>query len=110
MRFARNYVRHRVLPLLRAVNPRTEAALTRLADITSVDRDYLELEYERCVTPHIRNEHGRICISRDIFSQLHPALQRRCIQNAALLVGAQDVGYEHVVRAIEISVKGKPEL
>ena len=38
----RNFVRHRVLPSLRQLNPRADAALARAADLLRIDADLLE--------------------------------------------------------------------
>jgi tRNA(Ile)-lysidine synthase len=105
-RYSRNYIRQKVLPFLKSFNPKVDQALIRLAEITSVDQDYLESEYARCVLPHVHREHGRIRIDREAFRSLHQAMQRRFIHRSALDLGYEGFGQVHILHAIELGLRG----
>lgn len=86
-RVLRNYIRHRVLPALRIVNPQAERSLTRLADNVAHDQDFLERCYRRDVLPHVTDSDERISLSRARFAALHPAMQRRWLLHSAAQLG-----------------------
>lgn len=80
--YLRNYVRHRVLPVIRARMPEAEAAMGRTAAILSEEQAYFQQEAEAFLR---RDRHA--CL-RDPFrwvryaplQALHPALRRHVIR------------------------------
>ena len=104
--YSRNYIRRKVLPFLKSVNPKVEQALIRLAEITSVDQDYLESEYARCVLPHISREQGCVRIDRETFRSLHLAMRRRFIHRTARELGYEGFGQVHILHAAEVGLHG----
>jgi tRNA(Ile)-lysidine synthetase-like protein len=106
--YLRNHLRLEVLPLLQQINPQIEKALNRLAEITAVDHDYLNAEFERHTEAHMRFDDERGYIDRNAFRELHPALQRRCIYRAVERIHPEsEIGYEHILHAVEIGVQGQ---
>ncbi len=105
----RNYLRRETLPHLEQLNPNVRRALIQLADITGVERDYMERQLQWVIEQHITVDMQSIMIEREVFRQLHPALQRRYIYWAVqhLVHGSTDTGYVHVVAAVEIGLRGK---
>ncbi|MBR6807826.1 MAG: tRNA lysidine(34) synthetase TilS [Clostridia bacterium] len=45
--YTRNYIRHRVVPVLREINPTPEVSVGRMCSSLRLDREYLQLEAER---------------------------------------------------------------
>ena len=86
-RFARNRVRHRLMPQLAAeFNPRVREALVRLARTAADDVDYLEAQVDR-VWPEVAQETpGRVTFAVSGLSDLHPALQRLALRRGYALV------------------------
>lgn len=80
--YDRNFLRLRVLPLLRERFPGAEAAVCRTAEILRRDQDCLEqmanefLSVNACLTPPCR------FILRKGFAALHPALRARVLRKA----------------------------
>ena len=105
--YLRNRIRLQTLPALRQLNPQIDLALLQLADIAAVESDYVSQQLADLVARHARTEAGRVSLDRDIFRQLHPALQRRFVRHAAQTLGADDAGYEHITQAAAVAVGGE---
>jgi tRNA(Ile)-lysidine synthase len=108
--YARNRLRHEILPHLETINPQVPRVLAQLGDIAAVDNDYLETRLQQTViAPHVSIANGRVHIPRDVFAKLHPALQRRCVGWAAAQLretDADEVGYVNLVAAVDVALHG----
>jgi tRNA(Ile)-lysidine synthase len=105
----RNYIRLETLPHLQKLNPNIRRALVQLADITAVEHEYMERQFQVVLDLHVTVSDGRIRTNREAFRDLHVALQRRFVYWAAqrLSSGTGDTGYSHIVSAVEIGLQGK---
>jgi tRNA(Ile)-lysidine synthase len=103
--FLRNRIRWETLPSLQTINPEISRALNRLADNVAVDNAYLEQEFQKVVEPHLVWTEGRVVIDRAQFDNLHPALQRHLVYNAAHRLGGtvDDLGHQHITNAVQIA-------
>jgi tRNA(Ile)-lysidine synthase len=85
--FDRNRIRHRILPELRAVNPRAEEALARFAGLARADDEALEgwaaAAFETLATVDGRS----MRIERAGLRALPPAIASRVLRRAASAVG-----------------------
>jgi tRNA(Ile)-lysidine synthase len=84
LRFIRNRIRHRLLPLLAAeYNPRIADHLTRLADIIRNEEEWVDglaaVDYQRAV---LAREKGTFTLSVGTLRVAHPALARRLLRMA----------------------------
>ncbi|MBZ0291687.1 MAG: tRNA lysidine(34) synthetase TilS, partial [Anaerolineae bacterium] len=97
--YTRNYLRWQTLPHLRKLNPNVDKALLQLADIASVEGDYIQQQLNQVIADFVTLNPPRILIERAKFRVLHPALQRRFLYWAAHQLGSEDTGYQHVIAA-----------
>lgn len=74
--YLRNDVRHRVLPLLKELNPSVTEALLRLSDCALMDADYLN-ELAQSVLESAYNGHG-YCV--DVLAAQPDVIRRRAIR------------------------------
>lgn len=105
----RNRLRYEVLPLLRRLNPRITRVLGQLGDLAAVDDDFIEQVFRQTVLPHVRRDGARRSIPRDVFRDLHPALQRRLIVWAASELAddpRKEAGYVQTVAAARVGMEG----
>lgn len=105
LRFARNRVRHGVLPRLeRNLNPEVCRVLSETAEIARAEEDYWKRETER-VLP--QSEKG---VEISVLQGLPLALQRRVVRAAAETVGLR-LEFRHVAEALEIAgaLPGSPQ-
>ncbi len=72
--YRRNYLRHHVVPLLKACNPAIEQTCAAMTDTLRTEQDYLESQAAGAFAA-CRRADG----SLQGLETLHPALQRRCI-------------------------------
>ena len=84
LRFARNRIRHHLLPLLATeYNPRIHAHLNQLADVMRTEEAWIDAlaatEYKKAVLEH---EKGTVTLSAETVNQAHPALARRLVRKA----------------------------
>ncbi len=71
--YTRNYIRHSILPLLRKLNPKLEAAFSNLSDSLRMDGEYLD---SLVLDVYNRVVRGGQVLRADIIA-LHPALLSR---------------------------------
>jgi tRNA(Ile)-lysidine synthase len=101
----RNRVRAEVVPALQTINPQIVTALARLGEIAAQDDDLLSQQAAVWIDP--ANPSDRRSIRRAVFRDLHPALARRWVLRAAAdLNPDHDLGYDHVLAAIQIGREG----
>jgi tRNA(Ile)-lysidine synthetase-like protein len=92
--FARNRLRHHLLPAWQAFDPGIAARLARAADLLAEDEAYLEVETERAWQrlAHIaRDERTRdtaVSLDRALFLAQPLALQRRLLRRVAATLGS----------------------
>lgn len=108
--FLRNRVRHELVPLLQQMNPNITEALVRLADVASVESDYVDVQVKALLTQHATTQTHTWGFPRAALLAQHPALQRRVIAALAARAHAApqfDVDYQHIVAAQYVAQFGE---
>ncbi len=100
--FDRNRVRLRVLPELRAVNPRADEALARFANLASRDHQALESWAAREAQRLLSVEAETVAVRRRELLALPEAVSSRVLRQAAGLVGISLSG-DQVERLLDIA-------
>ena len=98
LKFLRNKVRHRLLPLLeKQFNPQIKEALARLASSADTDMQYVVSAAHALLKQVIRKkEPQRIVLQRKKFLQYHPALCFRIIEEVLRMVSPRStLDFEH---------------
>lgn len=94
-RFARNKVRHELLPALEAFNPSICDALRQLADQSRADSDFLDAQAKRHRSRVLKpSGPGRVRVRLSVLRRLAPALQRQLIRDAVELAQGDLTGFE----------------
>ncbi len=78
--YARNYIRHEVLPRLQALAPHPAESVTRMTALLSRDHDFLEAEAMRCLEKTRRPDTEEL--DREALRTLHPAIATRVLRMA----------------------------
>lgn len=104
----RNYIRHKIMPRLRQLNPQVATGLYRLGELTRADADYLADVYESSVqTLVVSKEEDLFHLSRMEYETLHVAMKRRLIRDVAgRLIGQQSITFHHVDHAVALADQG----
>ncbi len=104
-RFTRNWLRHRVLPLLQERYPAAPAALARTAALVADEADYLHRQSRaafatcvRSVAPHA------LALDHAAFAALHPAVQRRVVRETVAQLGCAPLRMEQIERLREAAL------
>jgi tRNA(Ile)-lysidine synthase len=85
--FARNRIRHELLPQLAADwNPRIVDGLALTAQLLQDDSDYWEAEIRSLADRYFRVEGDKVILDGIALAKAHPAVSRRIIRHAASLV------------------------
>lgn len=99
-RYRRNFIRHRVLPMLRQINPRADEALVRLAGSAGQVEEFMSQSAEQTIETAIHINAGQTAIDRQILKMLHPALLtyavRIILERAGVGMGA--ISQDHLDR------------
>ena len=111
LQFARNRIRHHLLPLLASeYNPRIEANLNQLADVMRTEEAWIDglvaTEYKKAV---LKCEKGTITLSSKSINQAHPALSRRLIRKAIedLTGTLRRITFVHVQSVLHLLTDGR---
>ncbi len=110
LRFMRNRIRHRLLPLLSSeYNPLIEANLNQLADVMRTEETWIDglvaAEFEHALINH---EKGTITLSAEAVNQAHPALGRRLVRKAIeeLTGTLRRITFSHVQAVLHLLTDG----
>jgi tRNA(Ile)-lysidine synthase len=104
-RFARNRIRHDLLPRLAQENPALAATLVRLAAVAADEERYWEAEIERVVEGRLVLRPPAVLFRVDWIESLHPAVARRVIRRAVRAVKGdlRSIDMEHIERILELT-------
>ncbi len=104
-RFARNRIRHDLLPRLVQENPALAATLARLAAVAADEERYWEAEIGRVVEGRLVLRPPAVLFRVDWIGSLAPAVARRVIRRAiqAAKGDLRSIGMEHVERILELA-------
>jgi tRNA(Ile)-lysidine synthase len=90
--YTRNRLRHDIVPALRALNPRLDLTLERLARIADEADHFIATELERRLPALVQPIDSGWLIARDRWHDLPPALKRALLRRAAdAVTGDRDV-------------------
>ena len=104
----RSYVRHELMPVVRARNPRVAASLAATCDILSDEDAFLTSLASRALRDLTRrSERGLVVLAAGRLAACEVALARRVVR-AAVLGGCPDARLEarHVARVLELVAAG----
>lgn len=90
--FARNYVRHEVIPRLETLNPRAVEAIARLAALSRDQSDYIAQQADSVLRERMRGD--ALCDVRD----LHPGLRGAVLHEYLVRLGLREAGQADVDR------------
>lgn len=101
-RFTRNYIRHRILPLMREVNPSVDRGLLRMRNQMDAEAEYLRAVAQTALAEAVRDEG----YDKAVMAQQPSVIRRRMIR--MLLNEAHVPSFEeiHIVAAEQAIVKG----
>jgi tRNA(Ile)-lysidine synthase len=103
--YARNRVRHRLLPFLESeYQPQIKANLVRLAGLSREDEDWLDELAEAEFLQNSRFEFGcQVVFGKKYFLEKPVALQKRLVRQAAqALSGLQNLDASHIEAVLEL--------
>lgn len=76
--YTRNYIRHRLLPLMQGLNPSFLQGAQHLSRMAREENDLLQQQTKEALE-QLMVKHQPLTLSREGFLQLHPALRRRVL-------------------------------
>jgi tRNA(Ile)-lysidine synthase len=110
--YMRNKIRHQVLPVLvKDINEQTVSHIARTAQILLEAENYLEKQADNLRKEYVREEKGRIRVSKELFAK-EEILQQYVLRGALgqLAGGLKDIGMEHVQSLMRLPGRGAGKL
>jgi tRNA(Ile)-lysidine synthase len=107
-RFARNRIRHSLLPQLRAEwNPAIETTLAHVADWALAEEAWWEAETDRLAAGRLIEQAGRILLSVSALRQLPLACARRLVRRAIERArgGLTGIDFAHTAAVMELAAR-----
>ena len=99
--FARNYVRHEVIPRLETLNPRAVEAIARLAALSRDQSDYIAQQADSVLRERMRGD--ALSDVRD----LHPGLRGAVLHEYLVRLGLREAGQADVDRLEGLLPRGR---
>lgn len=95
--YRRNFARHEILKRFTRLNPNVPGAFERLAESAAVTEDFMETHFEMTVMPLLSVSAVRWQIGKEDFAALHPAMQRRLLQEAFSKLSPEPAALSHAM-------------
>ncbi|MCW5977056.1 MAG: tRNA lysidine(34) synthetase TilS [Bryobacteraceae bacterium] len=105
-RFARNRIRHELLPRLRSEwNPSLDEALANLAELAQAEETYWNRETDRLAGRLLTVKKPAVLLRADRLAGLPEAAGRRLVRRAVALAKGdlRRLGFQHVERVLELA-------
>ncbi len=107
IRYTRNRIRHRLIPLLQEFNPRIEGHLAELCGRLAREEDFWRRQEEQALEGLGRPDGDGLSLDRDGLLALHPALLPRVLRAALLQVRGDLLGISsRHLEALENLIRG----
>jgi tRNA(Ile)-lysidine synthase len=106
LQFARNRIRHQLMPQLAAVwNPAIVQTLAHTADWALAEEAYWEGEIDRLAAEHFAESSGAVCVRVDTLTALPVAAGRRLVRRAMERVKSnlRGVDFGHIAAVLELA-------
>lgn len=96
--YTRNYIRHRVMPLLRHMNPSLCETVSRMTETLREDREYLEGEARRFIAFNFHD--GMIALNA--FENVSPAVASRAVGELIAMAGGRSPERVHIEAVLSL--------
>ena len=106
LEFARNRIRHGLLPQLsREWNPGLVDALSQMADWALAEEAYWEMELSRLASRHFQQRNGRVIVKTECLREVPLAAARRLVRRAMETVRGdlRGVDFSHVNGVLDLA-------
>jgi len=84
IKFRRNLIRHKILPILEKINPKVKNNIFRTSKILADDFDYLDLQAKKFYSEKSYSRYGFVEFPLKKFLRLHPSIQRLVLRMAIM--------------------------
>ena len=106
LRFTRNYLRNRVIPVIEEGFPKAVIAVDRAAKIIRDENDLLKMQSDEWLARYSGSGKWKFLMASPFLS-IHPALQRRVLREYACRAGIQlDFETTEILRRLQFSSAG----
>lgn len=98
--YTRNYIRHHILKELKVLNPQIKASLSRLADLSALDKAYFQEEVQALYQNLVQEELDYGLLGIQDLEKLPPALRFRLYREVCSRYGSKgmkDLAYKHLL-------------
>ena len=106
--FARNRIRHQLLPqLTREWNPSLAETLAHTAALSLAEEAYWQSEIERLAALHVTHCDGGVLVSASVLGALPLAVARRLVRHAIGIVAGSTRGndFRHIAAVLELAAR-----
>jgi len=106
--YARNRIRHHILPVAEEIAPGAVDHMNQTAELLQEIKDYMEQETAEFLDRYSEREEGMLSVSVEALQKVHPALQKSVVLEAIaeVLDGRKDITGRHVQSVLSLVVKG----
>ena len=105
--FARNRIRHEILPRVRLEQPAIDEILARTADLARDEEAYWSAEIARLEPRYLTRKDKAVLINADQLGELPVAVQRRMLRRAVCLIKGdlREINLFHIERLLTLAAQ-----
>ncbi len=99
--YTRNFIRHRVVPLLKEINPSVEESLYRLSRTASLFQDFLDLEVEKLL-----RRSRKLVLGVEVPASSHPFVLLEALRRVVEEMEGELPRWEETMRVLDLLEEG----
>jgi tRNA(Ile)-lysidine synthase len=105
--FARNWLRHEILPRVRSAQPAVDGILARTAELARDEEAYWSAEMDRLEDKYLKTRAKAVLVNAEELSELPRAVQRRLIRRAVFRVkgNLREISLFHVEALLSLAAQ-----
>jgi tRNA(Ile)-lysidine synthase len=105
--FARNWLRHEILPRVRSAQPSVDEVLARTAELARDEETYWLAEVNRLEDKHLRKSTKAVLVNAEELSELPRAVQRRLVRRAVFRVkgNLREISLFHIEALLSLAAQ-----
>ncbi len=108
--YTRNYIRNRIIPKFKKLNPSFESAVFKMSELAAIDNDYLECEADKLFERAVQQNEDGAYLDTAVLNSGHKAIKSRTVKRF-LEESIYDVPpeFHHIEAALKIADFGGRE-
>lgn len=103
--YTRNFIRHKIIPLMKEINPALCARISATSEALRADEDFISGEAKRFMAESCGEKHGEVAAEK--LMALHKSVRRRVLRAMYAHAGSEQLEEKHFADVEKLLASGK---